>query len=215
MIIDEKEMMADNREITESESAKNLAGLNGEIKVFLQDFEETIKRLKAGNVDARFHPGDLQGVFAGITQGLNEALDQVTNPVTEAVDIINQYARGDLSREMRKLSGKQAALSDGVNAVRSNFSLMVADAEMLARAAVEGRLATRADASKHQGDFRQVVQGVNDTMDALIGPLLVTAQGWADLYAGMAPQKITADWKGDYNKIKENINNEIAYGQDA
>jgi len=108
MIIDEKEMMADNREITQSESAKNLAGLNGEIKVFLQDFEETIKRLKAGNVDARFHPGNLQGVFAGITQGLNEALDQVTNPVTEAVDIINQYARGDLSREMRKLSGKQA-----------------------------------------------------------------------------------------------------------
>ena len=32
---------------------------------------------------------------------------------------------------------------------------------MLSRAAVEGKLATRADASKHQGDFRKIVQGVN------------------------------------------------------
>ena len=34
---------------------------------------------------------------------------------------------------------------------------------MLAKAAVDGKLATRADASKHQGDFRKIVQGVNDT----------------------------------------------------
>ena len=53
---------------------------------------------------------------------------------------------------------------------------MVADAVMLAKAAVEGKLATRADASKHQGDFRKIVQGVNDTLDAVIGPLNVAAK---------------------------------------
>ena len=29
---------------------------------------------------------------------------------------------------------------------------------MLAKAAVEGKLATRADAAKHQGDFRKIVR---------------------------------------------------------
>jgi NADH:ubiquinone oxidoreductase subunit B-like Fe-S oxidoreductase len=38
---------------------------------------------------------------------------------------------------------------------------LVADAAMLAKAAVDGKLATRADASKHQGDFRAIVQGVD------------------------------------------------------
>ena len=47
---------------------------------------------------------------------------------------------------------------------------------MLAKAAVEGKLATRADATKHQGDFREIVQGVNDTLDAVIGPLNVAAE---------------------------------------
>jgi methyl-accepting chemotaxis protein len=34
---------------------------------------------------------------------------------------------------------------------------MVTDANILAKAAVEGKLATRADASKHEGDFRKIV----------------------------------------------------------
>jgi methyl-accepting chemotaxis protein len=42
---------------------------------------------------------------------------------------------------------------------------------MLADAAKEGKLDTRADASKHQGDFRAIVQGVNDTLDSLVGVL--------------------------------------------
>ena len=48
---------------------------------------------------------------------------------------------------------------------------MAADANILSVAAVEGKLATRADAKKHRGDFRKIVQGVNDTLDAVIGPL--------------------------------------------
>jgi len=42
---------------------------------------------------------------------------------------------------------------------------------MLSKAAVEGKLATRADASKHQGDFRKIVQGVDDCLDAVIKPV--------------------------------------------
>ena len=37
-------------------------------------------------------------------------------------------------------------------ALMENLDALVADAEMLSKAAVEGKLATRADASKHQGD---------------------------------------------------------------
>ena len=36
---------------------------------------------------------------------------------------------------------------------------------------MQGKLSTRADASKHQGDFRKIVQGVNDTLDAVVAPM--------------------------------------------
>ena len=59
--------------------------------------------------------------------------------------------------------------------MKSNINALVTDANMLSVAAVEGTLATRADATKHQGDYRKIVEGVNKTLDAVVGPLNVAA----------------------------------------
>ncbi|PZA14121.1 methyl-accepting chemotaxis protein, partial [Azoarcus communis] len=83
---------------------------------------------------------------------------------------------------------------------------LVADAAMLARAAVEGKLATRADASRHQGDYQRIVQGVNDTLDAVIGPLNVAADYVDRIAKGAIPPRITDSYNGDFNTLKNNLN---------
>ena len=77
---------------------------------------------------------------------------------------------------------------------------------MLSKAAVEGQLATRADATRHQGDFRKIVEGVNETLDAVIGPLNVAAEYVDRISKGDIPPKITDDYNGDFNEIKNNLN---------
>jgi methyl-accepting chemotaxis protein len=42
---------------------------------------------------------------------------------------------------------------------------------MLASAANDGRVSVRADASAHQGDFRKIVEGVNETLEMIVGPI--------------------------------------------
>src|SRR5208283_746632 len=85
-------------------------------------------------------------------------------------------------------------------------NLLVTDAGMLSKAAVEGKLATRADASKHWGDFKKVVEGVNNTLDAVIGPLNVAAEYVDRISKGNIPNKITDTYNGDFNEIKNNLN---------
>jgi methyl-accepting chemotaxis protein len=87
------------------------------------------------------------------------------------------------------------------------LNAMLADAAMLAQAAVEGKLATRADAGKHQGDYRKVIEGVNATLDAVIGPLNVSAEYVDRISKGDIPPKITERYSGDFNEIKNNLNN--------
>src|SRR5579872_2379171 len=86
------------------------------------------------------------------------------------------------------------------------LNAMLADAALLTKAAVEGKLATRADASKHQGDFRKVVEGVNATLDAVVGPLNVSAEYVDRISKGDIPPKITDTYYGDFNEIKNNLN---------
>ena len=54
---------------------------------------------------------------------------------------------------------------------------------------MQGRLDTRADATRHEGDFRKIVEGVNDTLDAVIGPLNVAAEYVERISRGDIPER--------------------------
>jgi methyl-accepting chemotaxis protein len=82
----------------------------------------------------------------------------------------------------------------------------IEDVEMLVQTAIEGNLATRADASKHQGEFRKIVQGMNDTLDAVTGPMQMAAKCLDSIAKGDIPPKITDPYQGDFNEIKNNLN---------
>jgi len=89
---------------------------------------------------------------------------------------------------------------------KAALKAMITDAMMLAQAGVDGKLSTRADVNKHQGDYRKVVEGVNDTLDAVIGPLNVAADYVDKIGKGLIPPKITDEYSGDFNVIKSNLN---------
>lgn len=80
----------------------------------------------------------------------------------------------------------------------------------LATAAMEGRLETRADVDQFDGNYRQIVQGVNDTLEAIIRPLNVAAEYVARIAVGDLPDEITDDYRGDFNEIKNNLNSLIS-----
>jgi methyl-accepting chemotaxis protein len=132
--------------------------------------------------------------------------------LTHALDM---FSKGDLSFRLQTETGDNdtvdaKALFDGINhAVNStseSVKSLIADANLLSIAAVEGKLNTRADAEKHQGDFRKIVEGVNQTLDAVIGPLNVAADYVARISVGDMPPIITDNYNGDFNMIKNNLN---------
>src|SRR5271165_4934413 len=83
---------------------------------------------------------------------------------------------------------------------------LLADAVMLSQAAAEGKLDARADASKHQGAYAEIVRGMNASLDAVVGPLNLAARYVDQISKGDIPAKITDTYNGDFNTIKNNLN---------
>ncbi len=79
----------------------------------------------------------------------------------------------------------------------------------LADAAENGLLETRADLNKFEGNYKQIINGVNKTLDNIINPLNVAANYIDKISVGKIPNKITEEYKGDFNTIKNNLNNLI------
>ncbi|MCX7143421.1 MAG: MCP four helix bundle domain-containing protein, partial [Proteobacteria bacterium] len=131
----------------------------------------------------------------------------ITRPLGQAVEVANAMAVGDLSKKIEVTSKDETGqLLASMQKMTQSVQALVADAAMLSEAAVAGKLSTRADASKHQGDFNRVVVGVNQTLDAVIGPLNVAASYVDQISKGAIPAKITDSYNGDFNTLKNNLN---------
>ncbi|MCK4389397.1 MAG: methyl-accepting chemotaxis protein, partial [Desulfobacterales bacterium] len=100
-----------------------------------------------------------------------------------------------------------AGLNGVLDAINEPIDGLVAEAGMLAQAAAEGKLDTRGDPEKFKFiGFKKIVEGVNDTLDAVIAPLNVAAEYIDRISKGDIPEKITDEYKGDFNEIKNNLN---------
>jgi methyl-accepting chemotaxis protein len=195
---------------------------NGDLKVFksnlnacieelsgLAEANKVLQRLSNNDCSTRVE-GSYQGIFGEVAKATTGAQDRFRH----IVQVVELIGTGDYRSELVSLQrvGKRSEndiLIPALIRTMSAIDALVTDADLLAKAAVDGKLATRADASKHQGDYRKVVQGVNDTLDAVIGPLNVAARYVDMISKGDIPPEITDSYNGDFNTIKNNLNSLI------
>jgi methyl-accepting chemotaxis protein len=133
-------------------------------------------------------------------------LRQLGGEPDHAADIANKIAVGDLSSKIDLKPGDSTSLMASMHGMTVTLKTVLADTDVLVQAAAQGKLEVRADAAKHQGEFRKLVEGVNATVTNIAEPLKVTS-GYIDQIAkGIIPATITTDYKGEYLVIRDNLN---------
>ena len=70
-----------------------------------------------------------------------------------------------------------------------------------------GSLDARLDAAQYSGEHRLLMEGINGTLDSITGPLNVAAEYVDRIAKGDLPPRITEEYNGDFNEIKNNLNN--------
>ncbi|MGC8490701.1 MAG: methyl-accepting chemotaxis protein [Syntrophobacteraceae bacterium] len=150
--------------------------------------------------------GTHSGIFGSVAKATNEVRDRL-----EAIGrIFTELSTGETSQlamyeKIGRRSAEDVALPAAIRNMR-NVNLLIKDVTLLSEAALRGDLATRADVTKHEGNFRTIMEGINHTLDAVVTPLKVAA-GYVDqISRGDMPQKITEEYRGDFNEIKNNLN---------
>ena len=177
------------------------------IKTLVKDASMLSDAAIAGKLATRADASKHQGDFQKIVVGVNETLDAVIGPLNVAAEYVDRISKGDIPpRITDSYNGDFNEIKNNLNTCIDAVNALVADANLLVKAAVEGKLSTRADAGKHQGDFRAIVAGVNETLDAVIGPLNVAAEYVDRISKGDMPRIITDNYNGDFNDIKNNLN---------
>ncbi|PPD02678.1 MAG: hypothetical protein CTY29_12250 [Methylobacter sp.] len=164
-----------------------------------------------GKLSTRADAGKHQGEYRKIVEGVNATLDAVIGPLNVAAQYVDNISKGNIPAKITdSYNGDFNVIKTNLNTCIDAVNTLVADAVMLSQAAIDGRLATRADAKKHQGDYRKIVEGVNATLDGVILPLDEAVEVLASVEQGDLTREVKGDYKGQLKDFKDTVNNTIA-----
>ncbi|MBU3127596.1 methyl-accepting chemotaxis protein [Clostridium tagluense] len=119
-----------------------------------------------------------------------------------------KISRGDLNVEIIPKSDKDV-LSKSLKLVLETLQKLVAEAQMLTKAAVEGKLSIRGNEDVFKGGYKEIVLGINKTLDAVIEPVKEASEVLKQMANGNLKVQVKGDYKGDHGDIKNALNDTI------
>jgi methyl-accepting chemotaxis protein len=160
-----------------------------------------------GKLSMRGNAEKFQGGYREIVEGVNGTLDAVIGPLKVAAENLNRISKGEIPGKITETyRGDFNTIKNNLNTCIDAVNALVSDTVMLSEAAVQGKLATRAEAGKHHGDFRKIVEGVNATLDSVIKPVQEGAEVLSVMGTGDLTVRMEGEYQGDHRLIKESIN---------
>jgi methyl-accepting chemotaxis protein len=136
-------------------------------------------------------------------------MDQFSDDLqNQVVASMKKIADGDLSMDV-KAKDAQDEIGPALMSTTESLRSLVAEANMLSRAAVAGQLSTRGNADKFKGGYWEIVAGVNKTLDSVVGPvneaMRVSNEYAQGNFTARVDEKLNV--QGDFVRFKQALNN--------
>lgn len=198
-----KGVMIDDIQIKSKDELKNLSEAFNQMKAKISDVIAETKVLsqaaKDGKLDYRAKSSNFEGSYKEIIVGINEAIDNLIAPLNVTAEYVDRISKGDIPPKITEdYRGDFNEIKNNVNLCIDSINYLILDTKSLINSATIGKLTDRADAQKHLGEFRNIINGINQTFDRLVGlidnmplPVQILDNNYKVLYINKEAERIT------------------------
>jgi len=133
---------------------------------------------------------------------------KVIKPVIQLKNTMLAIAAGDLTQnvDVPVDSSEIGQLSGSIVKTRDSLKALVTDTDTLLNSAKEGRLDARAEASKHDGDYRRIIEDINKLLDTIATPVDEARNILGRLANNDFTMKMEGEYKGELLDLSNAIN---------
>ncbi len=187
-----------------------MAGMQQQLHAVITGQREMARRHDGGELSYRIDASAFPGEYGLMVQETNALVGGHVQTLHDVLDVVQQYAVGDLSRDIARYPGEKAAMTTTVDTVKANLGRINAEIKQLANAAAAGDFSRRGDAQRFDHDFRLMLENLNAMMavsDDNLGKLsqLLSAIAEGDLTARMH-----GDYQGVFARMRDDANTTVA-----
>jgi methyl-accepting chemotaxis protein len=189
-----------------------VSGINDILNTFLAPMDETLNIVTkmSANDYTEIMSGEYKGGFAALSNAIND----VQKRLLSAQNVAEKIARGDTSElgNFKKI-GKRSENDHLVPAfigMMETLQSLVDETVKISAAAVEGKLDVRGEATKFQGDYVNIIRGINNTLDAVATPVHEVTDVMGKMAQGSTHVSVKGSYKGEYETLANSVNLLIA-----
>ena len=155
-----------------AEINKQIERMTGKLQGLVDSIKWVTAEHRKGEVDTALHAHLFKGGFRELAECVNEIVGNQVHATDKIMHTVQAFGAGDFNAYLEPFPGKQASINQTIENVRGNLQALIADVALLSEAAHAGRVGVRAEASRHPGDYRKIIEGMNQVLDMIMGPVL-------------------------------------------
>ncbi|MBU3175804.1 MCP four helix bundle domain-containing protein [Clostridium estertheticum] len=142
------------------------------------------------------------------TGTLMAAFKKMVENIRENAATAQSISKGEFNVAINPKSDKDV-LAKSLILVVSAVNNLEKETNILTKSCVEGKLSTRGDAQNFNGGYKNIVEGINNILDAVIEPIKEASSVLQEMANGNLKVSMKGDYKGDHADIKNALNDTI------
>jgi len=137
---------------------------------------------------------------------LTKAMDQFADHLQQNVVFnMQQISEGNVD-VVTDVVDENDEIGPALQKMTETVKNLVGEMNVLTKSAMDGQLDVRGNEEAFSGAYRDIVHGVNRTLDELIGPINEASDALERLADKDMTARMMGEYKGDHAKIKESLN---------
>ena len=166
------------------------------------------EHLSNGDYNFKIDENKYEGVYRQIVSDLNNLAISYAGNFVELINVTKSYGEGDFTANVSQYPDSWKWANDAIDNLRANFINIAAEINNMVESTSQGNLDIRADLSKYNGEWKDVIQGLNGIADTVDRPLKVISIAMEEMENGNLNledigRKITS---AGYNPDPQNYN---------
>ncbi|MFL9582032.1 methyl-accepting chemotaxis protein [Stenotrophomonas sp. AB1(2024)] len=179
------------------------------LRRFSSDTQQMVEMHAGPDISHRI-PEDFPGVYGQLAVGVNTVIFEHLDSIKDAINVLNQYAAGDLSQNARRLPGTRAILHESMDAAKASLLAINTQIQTLAQAAAAGDFSQRGDALCFDHDFRVMIEHLNTMMEVADGNLSQLSHLLQAIASGDLTARMQGQFHGVFASMRDDANTTVA-----
>ncbi|MFL0248061.1 methyl-accepting chemotaxis protein [Candidatus Clostridium stratigraminis] len=185
-----------------------IGGTNNLLDVVVNPINEAMQVI--GKMSVNDYSLKMTEGHKGMLREFSDAINAVQSRLLHIQDIVVDVSQGDTSslEELRKV-GKRSdndKIMPAIIVMMQNIKDLISEVETVSSAAVNGDLSLRGNSNKFNGGFKEILEGFNNTINAVVEPIREASEVLKEMADGNLTVGMIGDYKGEYARIKNDIN---------